>query len=341
MSSTVELTKENFDQTVSGQRVRPDRLLGVLVRPVSAVRARSTRRRRSANDDLVFAKVDTEAQPELAAAFEIQSIPTLMIVRDQVAVFAQPGALPEAALEDVIGQARKLDMDEVRKSIAEQQDAAAVACARRTAGRRARPSAGPLDVASVDGRGSERVAGRVAAHRRPAQLGEGLQVGLAAEAGAGAGRGDAAEGRDRLVVHRLVVDVDDAGGDAVGEFQAARGVPGDDAEGEAVRARRRRAPRPRRGSRRTVRARPGRRPPRRTRGCGRRRRRARSAGRTGRGGCRRPRASRRRAVLDSTSPWILASWARSMIGPRWTCSRCGSPTASESALAASRSTYSS
>ena len=64
--------------------------------------------------------MDTEAQPELAAAFNIQSIPTLMIVRDQVAVFAQPGALPEAALEDVIGQARKLDMDEVRKSIAEQ-----------------------------------------------------------------------------------------------------------------------------------------------------------------------------------------------------------------------------
>lgn len=71
--------------------------------------------------DLVFAKVDTEAQQELAAAFEIRSIPTLMIVRDNVAVFSQPGALPEAALEDVIGQARKLDMDEVRKSIADEQ----------------------------------------------------------------------------------------------------------------------------------------------------------------------------------------------------------------------------
>jgi thioredoxin 1 len=73
------------------------------------------------NPDLVFGKVDTEAQPELAAAFQIQSIPTLMIVRDQVAIFAQPGALPEAALTDVIGQARKLDMDEVRKQIAAQQ----------------------------------------------------------------------------------------------------------------------------------------------------------------------------------------------------------------------------
>jgi thioredoxin 1 len=59
--------------------------------------------------DLVFAKVDTEAQQELAAAFEIRSIPTLMIVRENVAVFAQPGALPEAALEDVIGQARALE----------------------------------------------------------------------------------------------------------------------------------------------------------------------------------------------------------------------------------------
>ena len=73
------------------------------------------------HQDLVFAKVDTEAQPELAAAFQIQSIPTLMIVRDKVAVFAQPGALPEPALEDVIAQARALDMDEVRKSVAEAQ----------------------------------------------------------------------------------------------------------------------------------------------------------------------------------------------------------------------------
>ncbi|MGW3465634.1 thioredoxin family protein, partial [Streptomyces olivaceoviridis] len=73
------------------------------------------------NPDLVFAKVDTEAQPELAAAFDIQSIPTLMIVRDQVAVYAQPGALPAPMLTDLIGQARKLDMDEVRKDIAAQQ----------------------------------------------------------------------------------------------------------------------------------------------------------------------------------------------------------------------------
>lgn len=80
------------------------------------------------------------------------------------------------------------------------------------------------------------MAGRLVAHGRPAQLGEGLQIGPAAEPCAGAGRGDAAEWRDRLVVHRLVVDVDDAGRDPVREFQAERGVTGDDAEGESVRA---------------------------------------------------------------------------------------------------------
>ncbi|WAX76564.1 thioredoxin [Streptomyces sp. KMM 9044] len=122
MSSTVELTKENFDQLVTENEF-------VLIdfwaswcgpcRQFAPVYDKAAEE----NPDLVFGKVDTEAQPELAAAFDIQSIPTLMIVRDQVAVFAQPGALPEAALTDVIGQARKLDMDEVRKSIAEQQAA--------------------------------------------------------------------------------------------------------------------------------------------------------------------------------------------------------------------------
>jgi len=73
------------------------------------------------NDDVVFGKVDTEAEQRLAAAAGIQSIPTLMIFREGVLIFSQPGALPPAALDDLIGQARGLDMQEVHAAIAEQQ----------------------------------------------------------------------------------------------------------------------------------------------------------------------------------------------------------------------------
>ena len=70
--------------------------------------------------DIVFAKVDTEAEQELAGAFGIRSIPTLMIFRENVVLFNQAGALPPAALADVIGQVKALDMEAVHKEIAEQ-----------------------------------------------------------------------------------------------------------------------------------------------------------------------------------------------------------------------------
>ena len=116
--STVELTKDNFESIVSAEGIvlvdfwaewcGPCRQFGPIFERVSG-----------RNTDLTFGKVDTEAQPELAAVFEIRSIPTLMIVRDGVTVFAQPGALPEAALDDLIGQARALDMEKVRQDIAD------------------------------------------------------------------------------------------------------------------------------------------------------------------------------------------------------------------------------
>ncbi len=74
------------------------------------------------HDDIVFAKVDTEAEQALAATFNIRSIPTLMAVRDQVVVFSQPGVLPEAALEDLITQIKDLDMQDVHRQLAEHAD---------------------------------------------------------------------------------------------------------------------------------------------------------------------------------------------------------------------------
>jgi len=74
--------------------------------------------------DIVFGKVDTEAEIELAAAFEISAIPTLMAFRDGILVFAQSGALSPTALERVVAQLRALDMDEVRRRVAESAKAA-------------------------------------------------------------------------------------------------------------------------------------------------------------------------------------------------------------------------
>lgn len=73
------------------------------------------------NTDITFAKVNTEEEQELAGYFNVRSIPTLMIFREQVLIFSQPGALPESALNEIITKVKALDMDEVRKQIAEQE----------------------------------------------------------------------------------------------------------------------------------------------------------------------------------------------------------------------------
>ncbi|MEU9380463.1 thioredoxin family protein [Streptomyces sp. NPDC048279] len=110
---TVELTKDNFEETVTGSGVvlidfwaawcGPCRMFG----PVYENAAER-------HPDIVFGKVDTEAQPELAGAFRISSIPTLMAVRDRTVLYSQPGALPPQALEELIGRIRAVDMDDVR-----------------------------------------------------------------------------------------------------------------------------------------------------------------------------------------------------------------------------------
>jgi thioredoxin 1 len=74
-----------------------------------------------ANPDITFGKIDTEAAPQLSAALRIMSIPTLMVFRDGILVFSQPGALPGPVLDDLIGQVRALDMEEVRASVAEHE----------------------------------------------------------------------------------------------------------------------------------------------------------------------------------------------------------------------------
>ena len=117
---TVEVTAENFKQLVEKDGIVLLDWWAAWCGPCRAF-APTFEKAAAANPDIVFGKIDTEAQQELAGSFQIRSIPTLMIMRDQVLLYSQPGALPEAALADIISQVRALDMDKVRAEIAEQE----------------------------------------------------------------------------------------------------------------------------------------------------------------------------------------------------------------------------
>jgi thioredoxin 1 len=115
--ATVALTAENFDEVTAKDGIVLVDFWADWCGPCH--RFAPTFERSSENHtDITYGKVDTEDQQALAAKFDIRSIPTLMAVRDGVIVFAQPGALPESALENLIDQVEKLDMDEVRKQLA-------------------------------------------------------------------------------------------------------------------------------------------------------------------------------------------------------------------------------
>ena len=120
--ATIELTIDNFEQTINdndtvfvdfwAEWCGPCRQFA----PVFQAAAEQ-------HPDIVFGKVDADSQQELAGHFNIRSIPTLMAIRDNVVLFSQPGALPAHAFDDLIGQIKDIDMDDVRRQIAEEQAA--------------------------------------------------------------------------------------------------------------------------------------------------------------------------------------------------------------------------
>lgn len=116
--ATVDLTKDNFEQVVTGNNVVIVDFWAPWCAPCRAF-APTFEQASEQHSDVVFAKVNTEEEQEVAGAFNIRSIPTLMVFRENVILYAEAGSLPAQALEQVITQAKGIDMSAVHREIAE------------------------------------------------------------------------------------------------------------------------------------------------------------------------------------------------------------------------------
>ena len=112
--ATVELTSENFESVVTGNDIVVVDFWAPWCGPCRQF-APTYEKASEKHEGVVFAKVNTEDQPQLAGEFGIRAIPTLMVFREQVIVFQQPGAMPQSALEDLLRQVRDLDMEQIRR----------------------------------------------------------------------------------------------------------------------------------------------------------------------------------------------------------------------------------
>ena len=117
--AVVELTKDNFEEVVTNNEFVIVDFWAPWCGPCRSF-APTYEKVSEDHPDVVFAKVNTEEEQEIAGHFQIRSIPTLMIFRDKIIIFSEAGALPESGFRELVGKAGELDMDEVRRQVAEQ-----------------------------------------------------------------------------------------------------------------------------------------------------------------------------------------------------------------------------